>query len=119
MEMEPERCAIRIIAENRKGVLRDIATVVAEHEANIVMINQEVFDSGPFCGMAELYFEYDFNEGGSRELTDRRSLSDPFNTGCTGLPAIRSYLRIAGHHHRWRGAGGTGGARCSKRGRPP
>ncbi len=46
MEIEPERCAIRIIAENRKGVLRDIATVVAQHEANIVMINQEVFDSG-------------------------------------------------------------------------
>jgi energy-converting hydrogenase B subunit Q len=45
MMMEPERCAIRIIAENRKGVLRDIATIVAEHEANIVMINQEVFDS--------------------------------------------------------------------------
>ena len=54
MEMEPERSAIRIIAENRQGVLRDIATIVAEHEANIVMINQEVFDSGPYTGMAEL-----------------------------------------------------------------
>ncbi len=59
MESEPERSAIRIIAENRRGVLRDIATVVANHDANIVMINQEVFDSGPYCGMAELYFEYD------------------------------------------------------------
>ncbi|MDD1685398.1 DUF5612 domain-containing protein [Methanoregula sp.] len=59
MESEPEHLAIRIIAENRRGVLRDIATVVANHDANIVMINQEVFDSGPYCGMAELYFEYD------------------------------------------------------------
>jgi len=67
MEMEPGRCAMRIIAENRKGVLRDIATVVAEHQANIVMINQEVFDSGPYAGMAELYFEYDSEEGSDHE----------------------------------------------------
>ena len=59
MEPEPERCAMRIIAENRRGVLRDIATVVAAHEANIMMISQEVFDSGPYNGMAELYFEYE------------------------------------------------------------
>jgi energy-converting hydrogenase B subunit Q len=67
MEMKPERCAIRIIAENRRGVLRDIATIVAEQEANIVMINQEVFDSGPYTGMAELYFEYDVGEGSNRD----------------------------------------------------
>jgi energy-converting hydrogenase B subunit Q len=67
MENEPERCALRIIAENRRGVLRDIATVVAEHNANIVMINQEVFDSGPFMGMAELYFEYDLCEGSDHD----------------------------------------------------
>ena len=59
MELEPERSAIRIIAENRRGVLRDIASIVADHEGNIVMINQELFDSGPYAGMAELYFEYD------------------------------------------------------------
>jgi energy-converting hydrogenase B subunit Q len=62
MEQEPERSAIRIIAENRRGVLRDIATVVADHDANVVMISQEVFDSGPYCGLAELYFEYDSDE---------------------------------------------------------
>jgi energy-converting hydrogenase B subunit Q len=68
METEPEHCAIRIIAENRRGVLRDIATVLAAHQANIVMINQEVFDSGPFAGMAELYFEYDCDEIENHEL---------------------------------------------------
>jgi energy-converting hydrogenase B subunit Q len=67
MEMKPERSAMRIIAENRQGVLRDIATVVAEHEANIVMINQEVFDSGPYTGKAELYFEYDSEEGSDHQ----------------------------------------------------
>jgi energy-converting hydrogenase B subunit Q len=81
MEMEPERCAIRIIAENRKGVLRDIATVVADHEANIVMINQEVFDSGPYTGMAELYFEYDVGEG-----SDHDQLIDDLNR----IPLIRN-----------------------------
>jgi energy-converting hydrogenase B subunit Q len=67
MEMEAERSAMRIIAENRQGVLRDIATIVAEHEANIVMINQEVFDSGPYTGKAELYFEYDSEEGSDHQ----------------------------------------------------
>ena len=106
MEKEPERCAIRIIAENRKGVLRDIATVVAEHEANIVMINQDVFDSGPWCGMAELYFEYDFNDGESRE---------PLIEDLCQIPSIRdvrayqpfghifgSRVIIIGAGHRWR-----------------
>jgi energy-converting hydrogenase B subunit Q len=63
--------AIRIIAENRKGVLRDISTVLARHEANVIMIHQEIFDSGHFKGLAELYLEYengDDSEGMSREL---------------------------------------------------
>jgi energy-converting hydrogenase B subunit Q len=51
--------AIRLIAENRKGVLRDIAAVVADHGANILMIHQETFESGPLDGMGELYFEYE------------------------------------------------------------
>lgn len=68
MESEPGRSAIRIIAENRRGVLRDIATVVADHDANVVMISQEVFDSGPYCGLAELYFEYDSDEVKDHDL---------------------------------------------------
>jgi energy-converting hydrogenase B subunit Q len=50
--------AIRIIAKNLKGVLRDISTIVARHDANIVMTHQEIFDSGPLKGLAELYIEY-------------------------------------------------------------
>ena len=59
MDTEPERCAMRIIAENTSGVLRDIATVIAGHGANILMINQELFDSGPYSGMGELYLEFE------------------------------------------------------------
>jgi len=59
---------MRIIAENRRGVLRDIATVLANHDANVVMINQEVFDSGPNCGLAELYLEYDCYDADDYDL---------------------------------------------------
>ena len=51
-------CALRIIAENTSGVLRDIATVIAGHGANVLMINQEIFETGPYAGMGELYIEY-------------------------------------------------------------
>jgi energy-converting hydrogenase B subunit Q len=80
METDQERSALRIITENRRGVLRDIATVVADHEANIVLINQEVFDSGPFCGMAELYFEYDAECG-----ADQARLIGDIN----GIPSVK------------------------------
>jgi energy-converting hydrogenase B subunit Q len=56
---EPPLHAIRLIAENRKGVLRDIAAVVADHGANILMNHQETFETGPLAGMGELYFEYE------------------------------------------------------------
>jgi energy-converting hydrogenase B subunit Q len=62
-EPEPELFAVRIIAENAKGVLRDITTIVAHHDANIMMIHQEVFDSGPLDKLAEIYVEYDGGTG--------------------------------------------------------
>ncbi|MCX6694334.1 MAG: DUF5612 domain-containing protein [Methanomicrobiales archaeon] len=74
-DSSPDLRAIRIIAEHRRGVLRDIATVVARHEANVVMIHQEIFDSGPYDGMAELYVEYE--EGGdvSELAADLRNIT--------------------------------------------
>jgi len=62
---DPDLSAIRIIAEHRKGVLRDIASVVARHDANVVMVHQEIFDSGPHCGLAELYVESRMERPGS------------------------------------------------------
>jgi len=80
MDTLPERSAMRIIAENRKGVLRDIATVMAEHNANIVMITQELFESGPYADMAELYFEYE-----SGEEDDRQTLINDLIT----IPSVK------------------------------
>jgi len=85
METEPERLAMRIIAENRRGVLRDIATVVAAHDANIVMMTQEVFESGPYTDFAELYFEYD---AGDAEDHDR--LIEDLNT-ITSVKDVKAY----------------------------
>jgi energy-converting hydrogenase B subunit Q len=76
---------MRIIADNHRGVLRDIATVIAAHEANIVMISQEVFDSGPYAGMAELYFEY---EPGPDD--DRESLVSDLND-IASVHVVKSY----------------------------
>ncbi len=58
----PDPFAIRIIAENRKGVLRDVSTVVARYDANVLMVHQEIFDAGPLKGLAELYIEYENGE---------------------------------------------------------
>ncbi len=73
---DPELCAIRIIAEHRKGVLRDIASVVARHDANVVMIHQEIFESGPHCGLAELYVEFEDGADQDALIRDLRAL-DP------------------------------------------
>ena len=75
----PELFAVRIIVENRKGVLRDISTVVAQHDANVLMIHQECFDTGPFQGMAELYIEFEDGkdpEGMFRELQNLPAVHD-------------------------------------------
>ncbi len=70
VDSEPELFAIRIIAENTTGVLRDIAAKVADHGANILMIHQEVFDSGPLSGMAELYVEYEDGDNRAALIDD-------------------------------------------------
>ncbi len=54
----PDLYALSIIAENRTGVLRDIATIMAAHDANILMIQQSIIGSGPREGKAYLYFEF-------------------------------------------------------------
>ena len=51
--------ALSIITENRTGVLRDIATVMAAHETNIQMIQQSIITTGPQTGKAYVYFEFE------------------------------------------------------------
>jgi energy-converting hydrogenase B subunit Q len=55
----PEPYALSIITENRTGVLRDVATVMADYQANIQMIQQSIISSGPLRGKAYLYFEFE------------------------------------------------------------
>lgn len=67
--------AVRIIAENRKGVLKDIFTVVAHYRANVLMVHQEIFDSGPWKGMAELYVEYEGGMDQEKMIGELREIS--------------------------------------------
>jgi len=68
MDTETERCALRIIAENTRGVLRDIASVLADHGANILMVNQEIFETGQYAGMGEVYLEYEAGPADREQL---------------------------------------------------
>jgi energy-converting hydrogenase B subunit Q len=56
------RYGLSLISDDCPGVLRDIATVVARHEANIIMVQQSVILCGPNQGKASLYFELEENE---------------------------------------------------------
>jgi energy-converting hydrogenase B subunit Q len=51
--------AISIISDHRSGVLRDIASVMADHGANIVMIQQSIILGGPLAGNSSVYFEFE------------------------------------------------------------
>jgi len=44
--------ALSLIAENQKGILRDIGSVCAEHNVNITSIQQEILTRGPDKGCA-------------------------------------------------------------------
>ncbi|MDD3256947.1 MAG: DUF5612 domain-containing protein [Methanocorpusculum sp.] len=48
----PAHHALSLIADNQKGILRDIGSVCAEHNANILSIQQEILTRGPDKGCA-------------------------------------------------------------------
>lgn len=53
-----ELFALNIIAENRTGVMKDISALMAEYDANIVMIQQSIIASGEYAGLSSAYFEF-------------------------------------------------------------
>jgi len=59
MITDTDMYALSIITENRAGVLRDVATVMADYQANIQMIQQSIITTGPNTGRAYLYFEFE------------------------------------------------------------
>ncbi len=53
--------AICIIADNKKGVLHEIAGVMAEHDANITMVHMEEPGTTHNARFAALYIEYEIH----------------------------------------------------------
>ena len=49
--------AIEIICENKIGVLRDIATIIASHHGNVLYVQQFIIERGERKGHASLYME--------------------------------------------------------------
>lgn len=57
-----KNCAICIVSDNVKGILRDIGSVCAEHNANIILTQHETLIRGPDKGSSWIEMEI---EGGS------------------------------------------------------
>lgn len=51
--------ALSILSENRHGVLRDVASVMARHGANILTTQQSIISSGKKKDLSTLYFEFE------------------------------------------------------------
>lgn len=51
--------ALSILSENQHGVLRDVASVMARHGANILTTQQSIIFSGKKKGLSTLYFEFE------------------------------------------------------------
>ncbi|NLA38614.1 MAG: DUF5612 domain-containing protein [Methanomicrobiales archaeon] len=68
--MTGDMYALSIITENRAGVLRDVATVMADYQANILVIQQSILTTGPNAGKACLYFEFEECSDHGRLIAD-------------------------------------------------
>lgn len=79
--------ALNIIAENQTGVMKDISALMAEYEANIVMIQQSIINSGEYAGLASAYFEFQ----GCRD-------SGALVSSLLALPSIRE---VSSHEPLW------------------
>lgn len=72
---EQEIFAVRLVIDHVPGVLRDIATVIANHRVNISMVQQAVIETGPYKGKASLYFELETDQNLGEVMDDLRNLS--------------------------------------------
>ncbi|MDO5845352.1 MAG: DUF5612 domain-containing protein [Methanocorpusculum sp.] len=50
-------CAVSILAENKTGILRDVGSVCADTNANILLIQQDIITCGPDAGCARMDIE--------------------------------------------------------------
>lgn len=67
--------AISLIAANQKGILRDIGSVCAEHNANITSIQQEILTRGPDKGCAWADIEIEGGDEIDAVLSELRSVT--------------------------------------------
>jgi len=92
MTTDTDMYALSIITENRAGVLRDVATVMADYRANIQMIQQSIITTGLNTGKAYLYFEFE-ECGNHGELVADLARFRPSSTS----PCIRRSPGYSGH----------------------
>lgn len=70
-----KRFGISLIIDDNPGVLRDIASVVADHDLNIQIVQQSIMASGPHKGKATLYFELENGNDRQELIKDLFKLS--------------------------------------------
>ena len=68
--------ALSILSENRHGLLRDMAGVMAHHGANILTTQQSIISSGEKKGLSTLYFEFEGIEDTGSLVTDLSEIKD-------------------------------------------
>lgn len=68
--------ALSILSENRHGLLRDMAGVMALHGANILTTQQSIISSGEKKGLSTLYFEFEGIEDTGSLVTDLSEVKD-------------------------------------------
>lgn len=71
---ESRNYAVSLVTENQKGILRDIGSVCAEHNANIVMTQQETVTRGPDAGYSWVELEIEACEQVQELATSLRKI---------------------------------------------
>ncbi|MDV0442877.1 DUF5612 domain-containing protein [Methanorbis rubei] len=70
----PKNYAISLVVDNHKGILRDIGSVCAEHNANIILTQQETVTRGPDKGYAWVDLEIEGCDNAEDLVCDLRTI---------------------------------------------
>lgn len=68
--------ALSILSENRHGLLRDVAVVMARHGANILTTQQSIISSGQKKDLSTLYFEFEGIEDTESLINELSEISE-------------------------------------------
>jgi energy-converting hydrogenase B subunit Q len=67
--------ALSLIIDNRPGALRDVASVIADHGVNIMIVQQGLITSGPYRNDASLYLELVGGDDHAALIADLKKLA--------------------------------------------